>query len=201
MSPGLTTERVYAVLKAQIMEGERKAGERLDPARLAAELNASATPVRDALHQLLGERMVQARPGHGFQVPLPCETSMCELYAWNADLLGLLLRGWSPEKKPPLPVSQESGDRASMVATLFDTIASTLGNAEHGRAVRQANDRLHPSRKAETTIFTDHASELDDLVAAWADGRATDLRSAISRYHKRRVRNVAQIVARIALGS
>jgi DNA-binding GntR family transcriptional regulator len=196
----LTTERVYAVLKVQIMEGERQAGERLDPARLAAELNASATPVRDALHRLLGERMVQARPGQGFHVPLPCETAMRELYDWNADLLGLLLRGWSPRKKPPLPVSQNSDDRAGMVATLFDTIASTLGNAEHSEAVRQANDRLHRARKAETMMFTNLVSELDELVAAWTGGRATDLRSAISRYHRRRISKVAQIVARIALG-
>jgi DNA-binding transcriptional MocR family regulator len=197
----LTTERVYAVLKVQIMEGERQAGERLDPARLAAELNASATPVRDALHQLLGERMVEARPSHGFQVPLPCETAMLELYGWNADLLDLLLRGWAPAKKPPLPVSQNSDNRASMVATLFDTIASTLGNGEHRQAMRQTNDRLHRARKAEATVFTDFTSELEDLIAAWAGGRATDLRAAISRYHSRRVRKVAQIVAQIALGT
>ena len=66
MSPGLTTERVYAVLKVQIMEGERAPGERLDPARLASELNPSARPVPDALNPLLGERRTRlALPGDG----------------------------------------------------------------------------------------------------------------------------------------
>ena len=55
MSPGLTTERVYKVLKIQIMHGQRMPGERLDPARLASELNSSATPVRDALHRVLAQ--------------------------------------------------------------------------------------------------------------------------------------------------
>ena len=62
MSPGQTTDRIYHLLKAQIMRGLKRPGERLDPVWLAADLSASATPVRDALHQLLGERMVEAWP-------------------------------------------------------------------------------------------------------------------------------------------
>jgi DNA-binding transcriptional MocR family regulator len=197
MSPGLTTERVYAVLKAQIMEGERPPGERLDPAKLAHELNASATPVRDALHQLLGERMVQAWPGQGFQVPLPGETALRDLYGWNGDLVALLLRSWMPARVPPSPLLDHGEDSAHQAAALFDTIAATLGSPEHRRALRQASERLHRARKAEAGIFGDLAREHGDLAGAWAAGSAAALRSATARYHRRRQGAVAQIAARL----
>jgi len=197
MSPGLTTERIYAVLKTQIMLGELRAGERLDPAKLASELNASATPVRDALHQLLGELMVEAWPSQGFRVPVLSEGALRDLYAWNADLLGVLLRGWIPTKTSPVPVPNEAEDRADVVAMLFGAIAATLGTREHHRAVRQASERLHRARKAEAEVLTDLDVEYAALIEAWTTGRAADLRIAIARYHRRRIRTVPRIVARV----
>src|SRR3546814_4258715 len=61
MSPGATMERVYIELKARAMRGEFAPGERLDPAVLARNLEVSATPVRDALHRLSGERIIDSR--------------------------------------------------------------------------------------------------------------------------------------------
>jgi hypothetical protein len=197
MSPGLTTERVYAVLKAQIMQGERAPGARLDPAKLAAELNASATPVRDALHQLLGERMVQAWPSQGFQVPVPSESGLRALYGWNGDIIGLLLRTWKPgsEQTRELGSQAHQQDSADLIRVLFEAMAVHLGNAEHQIAIGQASDRLHRARKAEAAVFADLAAEQDALRERWRAGHAGELRAALQRYHRRRQIEVPAIVA------
>jgi hypothetical protein len=197
MSPGHTTERVYKVLKAQIMLGERRAGERLDPARLAQELNASATPVRDALHQLLGERMVQAFPQRGFQVPTLSETGLRELYVWSGDLLTLLLRNWRGGAGAAPAAGLAGGDIAETAADLFDAIAVTLGTGEHRRAVRHASDRLHVVRVMEAGVLVGVEDEMRSLIGYWTSPSAPRLRAGLQRYHRRRLSAIPAIITRI----
>ena len=201
MSPGHTTDRVYLALRTQIMRGDRPAGARLDPVKLAAELNSSTTPIRDALHQLLGERMIQAWQGQGFTVPVPTDTGLRNLYRWNGDLIGMLLRAWRPERTPNRSVPEDSEDCACTAGALFDAIAAALGNPEHRRAVRNTSDRLHRARQAEAEIFADLSHQHAEMTRAWASGRATELRGAIARYHRRRQKMVGQIVAQIAVAA
>lgn len=84
--PG-TFDRVYAALKQRLREGAFHPGDKLEPAALSDELNASVTPVRDALHRLVGERMVEAPRHEGFRAPLPTESALRQLYAWHLDLV------------------------------------------------------------------------------------------------------------------
>ncbi|QCI78807.1 GntR family transcriptional regulator [Hankyongella ginsenosidimutans] len=49
--------------------GRGAAWRKLEPAGLAAELNSSVTPVRDALHRLAGERLVESWTSEGFHLP------------------------------------------------------------------------------------------------------------------------------------
>ena len=79
MSPGATMERVYRVLKAQVMHGEFAPGERLDPSVLARDLGASPTPVRDALHRLSGERLVDSWHQEGLRQPIVGEGDLRDL--------------------------------------------------------------------------------------------------------------------------
>jgi DNA-binding GntR family transcriptional regulator len=198
MSPGQTTERVYDLLKAQIMSGVRRPGERLDPAGMANDLNASATPVRDALHQLLGERMVEAWPREGFKVPIPTEAALRDLYEWHGDLIDLLLRGQKKAARtaepPPLAASAQPAERAR---SLFTAIANALGSEERRVAVVQAGDRLHRARSAEAAIFPDLAEEYGALAQAWSAANLGELRALLSRYHRRRARQVTPIVAQV----
>src|SRR5690349_3688178 len=85
-SPG-TFERVYAAIKQRLREGVYRPGERLEPALLAEELNASVTPVRDALHRLTGERLVETPRHEGFRVPMMTEPLLRFLYGWHLALL------------------------------------------------------------------------------------------------------------------
>ena len=103
MSPGATMERVYRELKARAMQGEFAPGERLDPSVLARELGASATPVRDALHRLSGERIIDSWHQEGFRQPILAEADLHDLHAWAAALLTLALAPQLPD--PALPHS------------------------------------------------------------------------------------------------
>src|SRR3546814_4967838 len=86
MSPGATMERVYIDLKVRIMTGAYPPGTRLDPRQLARAMDASATPVRDALHRLSGERIVDSWHQEGFRQPLLTEADLVDLYEWGGML-------------------------------------------------------------------------------------------------------------------
>src|SRR3546814_94230 len=83
---------------------------RSDPAVLAELLASRVTPVRDALHMLAGEGLVEARTSGGFHLPSIDEPGLEDLYAWAGEVAALAIRAW-PRGKPP-PVGRELG-RAS----------------------------------------------------------------------------------------
>ena len=87
MTPPGTFERVYVAIRQRLREGLYRPGERLEPAVLSDELNASVTPVRDALHRLTGERLVEAPRHEGFRTPMMTESLLRHLYGWHLDLL------------------------------------------------------------------------------------------------------------------
>ena len=117
MNAGATADRVYEAIKRLLLSGEILPGDRLDPARFADQFHSSKTPVRDALHRLSGERLVDTRPGEGFHMPMVTEPGLRDLYIWNASLLRLMLAVWprdAAERAPTdLPV-----DRARTPAEL-----------------------------------------------------------------------------------
>lgn len=195
MNSGPTSERVYTTLKRLILERRFRPGERLDPARLGEALSSSVTPVRDALHVLVGEGLVGTRTSEGFQLPLIDEPALQDLYAWNAQLLLLAIRSW-PKSKGPVtsPSVVDSDDLAGSVGCLFETAAARSGNAEHRRAILRANDRLHAVRLAETDRLTGVEAELDDLRSALDDLDSPRLRKLLAAYHRRRMRAAAEIV-------
>src|SRR5947209_12126966 len=87
MTPPGTFERVYKAIRQRLREGSYRPGDRPEPAALSDELNESVTPVRDALHRLTGERLVEAPRHEGFRVPMLTETTLRQLYGWHLDLL------------------------------------------------------------------------------------------------------------------
>ncbi|MGH3741430.1 MAG: GntR family transcriptional regulator [Micromonosporaceae bacterium] len=62
------TDRVYELLKTRVITLELGPGTRLNADRLAAELDVSPTPVREALNRLSAEGMVTVAPYRGFRV-------------------------------------------------------------------------------------------------------------------------------------
>lgn len=195
VNAGPTAERVYDTLKRAIMERAFRPGDRLDPTALAEDLNASATPVREALDRLVGEDLVESRTGSGFLLPALDEPGLEDMYRWSEELLALALRSSSAagSEQPP---GDEKADAslAERTAALFLAIGARSANAEHHRAIERLNARLHAVRTIEPRILGSVGEELSQLSQALNRGERPALRRASAAYHRRRRRAAAAIV-------
>lgn len=189
MNPAPVFDRVYAGLKQLLRRGAIAPGARLDPAGYAAELTASVTPVRDALHRLSGEQLVVATHD-GFHVPILSEPDLRDLYDWNHQLLLLALRTTRRTHADFLPAASVDGDIAHIAEQLFAAIAGAAPNQELRRAVVALNDRLHAARRAEAVVLADPGAELSALREAGLG----DLRNRLGRYHRRRIAAASEIL-------
>ena len=61
----LLNQKIYKILKYQILEGEFKPGTRLSEVKLAEQMGVSRTPIREAIKCLAVERFVKTIPGYG----------------------------------------------------------------------------------------------------------------------------------------
>lgn len=201
--PG-TFERVYAAIKQHLREGVFRPGDRLEPAVLSEELNASVTPVRDALHRLTGERLVEAPRHEGFRAPLVTETMLRHLYAWHRDLLLLATarRHWGP-----VSVGQdEDSSRLTPLGLLhrqnafFLKLVEAGGNPEHLFALRTLMERMEPFQRFEDDLLDAVQEETETIVAAISAGDRPALRKSLVAYHRRRARLIPELVGRLQSG-
>lgn len=190
MSPGPTFDRVYLALKEQLASGRFAPGDPLEPAHLGEELFASITPVRDALHRLVGERLVEAPRGDGFRSPRLTEFALRHLYAWNSDMLLLVLRA----ARVPKAADQELAAQPEAAAELFERMSRLSGNPEHGVAIIGISNRLGPARRAEADILGDLHEEVAALRHCLDRYDIPELRRATLSYHRRRQRASPQIL-------
>lgn len=187
MSPVQAMERSYSALKQMLREGRYAPGARLEANRLADELGVSMTPVRDVLHRLVGERLVEASSGEGFHVPRLSEAGLRDLYEWHSALILIAVRTTRVEEEhrsDEIPATL-----ADEVQWTFEQIASGAPNREVRAAVASASDRLHPFRMIEHKILEPIIGELDELTI-----RSPGQAPAIRRYHLRRMRAVAELL-------
>lgn len=196
--PG-TFERVYAAIKQRLREGIYKPGGRLEPAVLSDELNASVTPIRDALHRLTGERLVDASRQDGFRVPIMTETTLRQLYAWHLDLLLLAV---AKRRIPKTGDGQIVGDPTTGTDSLsqglnqlFQALAAASGNPEHTAALRALSERLGPVQRAEELFLEQTDTETEEIVRAISSCDRKALRRSLVRYHRRREQIVPQLLA------
>jgi hypothetical protein len=196
VNAGVTSERVYDALKARLLGGAVPPGERLEPKKLASLLASSVTPVRDALHRLAGEQIVEMRAAEGFQLPLVTEPALRDLYNWNQELLRLALRRWPAGKPPPLE-APPNGPHADQARALYSIIAARSGSVELARQVEAASDRLAAARVAESRVASLTSVELADIRAAIAEGEAASVARRVTAYHRRRLAQISAIVEAI----
>jgi DNA-binding GntR family transcriptional regulator len=197
MTPPGTFERVYAAIKQSLREGLYRPGDRLEPAILSDELNASVTPIRDALHRLTGERMVEAPRHEGFRVPMMTETMLRHLYAWHLDILLVALANRKAEREA-IPLDLEhphaSDDRLDRV---LDSVAEASGNPEHAQALKTVSERLDVYRRLEDVFLDNVEQEMDEIICAIQQRDFKTLRRALIQYHRRRQRIVPQLISRL----
>ncbi|NML08061.1 GntR family transcriptional regulator [Sphingomonas sp. G-3-2-10] len=186
MSPIQAMERSYATLKQVLREGRYAPGTRLEANRLAEALGVSMTPVRDVLHRLVGEGLVESSAGEGFHVPRFSEAALRDLYEWHSTLVLMAVR----TARQPLATDEFDDDTvAGRTAQLFERIGAMAPNREIRSAIAGAGDRLHPYRLVEPQILEPLIGELDALAEIDAG-----LPQAIRRYHLRRMKVVSDLI-------
>lgn len=196
MNAGVTFERVYRALKEQLGSGRFTAGQHLEPVALSHDLNVSITPVRDALHRLAGEGLVETPGREGFRTPWVTEIGLRHLYRWNGVLLGWGAQGRDGGHDGFRDSEiQDAGGPIEAAERLFLTISARSGNPEHRAAITRLNDRLRPARQAELIVLADCEEEVAALSAALAADESRRLKRSLAAFHRRRERQVDEIVA------
>ena len=193
MSPPGTMARVYEALKARIMAGDFAPGERIDPARLSPELAASATPIRDALHRLAGERLVESWQQEGFRQPFTTESSVRDLYGWSEDLLRIILRTVERSGDEVSPIEILADDPPYAANMLFGWLASLSRNQEHRQAMQSLIERSNVLRLAENRLVPALPDEAATIPGLMAERRWPDVRRWNSQFHLFRLRRLAEI--------
>ncbi|MCW3847921.1 GntR family transcriptional regulator [Sphingomonas sp. LB-2] len=181
-------ERSYATLKQVLREGRYAPGARLEANRIAEELGVSMTPVRDVLHRLVGESLVEARAGEGFHVPRYSEAALRDLYEWHSALVLMAVR---TARNPLVTDALDSETIAARTAQLFERIGEMAPNREIRAAISSVGDRLHPFRMIESEVLEPLIGELDEFALVNAG-----LPQAIRRYHLRRMKAVTELIRR-----
>jgi len=85
-------ERTYEQLKTDIFSGRFLPGERLAEEHLAEELGVSRTPVREALHKLEQDGLIEPLESRGFCIPHDSPEEVEDLFNLRTVLEGYTLR-------------------------------------------------------------------------------------------------------------
>jgi len=192
VSPAHVLEPTYQDLKRGLMQGRWRPGERLEALRLADEFGVSMTPVRDCLNRLVGEALVEMKPGDGFRVPRISEKMLRDMLDLNAALLDIALQ--NPIQVSELTdVKQSVEDYAGRVAALYEIIADRSANIALMETVHSLGDRMHAVRRWEPQLFADCFHELEELERHLTDN-FRDLNVALRKYHERRLGSIPELV-------
>jgi DNA-binding GntR family transcriptional regulator len=87
--PATAEEEAYRFLLAGIRLGQYKAGDRLVPEEIAAQLGMSRMPVRDAFRRLATQELLTIRPNRGAVVRGLSQDEAVEVFEMRAVLEGL----------------------------------------------------------------------------------------------------------------
>ena len=132
---------VYSELKRRILSLELKPGERIYEPAMAAALQVSRTPLREAIRRLISESLLEQQATGGVVVPALDEQVISELYDVRAALESLMARE-ACARATPADIEELHGileRNAAMVGfaeeamkygvTLHATVARIAGNS------------------------------------------------------------------------
>lgn len=190
---------LYGQVRRSLQSGRYVPGQRIDPATLALEFHTSATPVRFALYRLVGEGLLEDHARGGLHVPLPTEVALRDHYDWMQRMLlmacdmGFAQRILASARHVEL--SSPEDDIVKLTWQLFDAIARATGHGSLHQAVKRANDRLAPIRRAKQELLERPFEELSEINRHWQARDMRALKATLRDYHERRKELVPCIVA------
>lgn len=198
MTPPGAYERVYQAIRQRLGEGLYRPGARLDVSVIAEELGASITPVRDALHRLTGERLIEATKSDGFRTPMMTETTLRQLYGWHFDLVMLAVmkhRALDLAGQTTIDEARSNASARERQNAVFLAMARDGGNPEHVWALRSVTERLEPAQRLEAAFLNETEEETQAIVGALATRDRKALRKNLLHYHRRREQIVPELLA------
>lgn len=135
-------EQAYEALKADILSGALRPGERLTDQGLAERLGISRTPVREAVRQLVKEGLLVGTPNRGVTVFSPSPVEIAEVYAIRASLEGLAatLTALNPRRMETIQQMGEVLTRAREAAAAADTRGIARCNTEFHELILKASE-------------------------------------------------------------
>jgi DNA-binding GntR family transcriptional regulator len=158
LHPGaLRSEKAYAELKGRLLAGDFRLGARLKETKLAALLDVSRTPVREALLRLHAEGLVTRQTDGGYIPVVPDVALIRSLYEVRS---GLELQAIRRGSHDPATVSQLIDDWQGLADdepdpqpafVLLDEmfhigLADAAGNPVLADVLRQINERIRAVR-------------------------------------------------------
>lgn len=201
-APGKPKDPFSAALEAlrdRLRDGRLVSGEPLTITDLAHDLGLSATPVREALSRLAGERLIEDRRGRGYFAPRLDVSDLVELYDLRRLYLAeaLAIDG----EKAALPTIDDAVlalPLALQLTQILDWVVARAGNRALFDAYRQVGERLAASVRAEARVFP-LAEELKALVAGLDD--RTVLSAALTDLHDARRLRAGELMRAMRAGA
>jgi DNA-binding GntR family transcriptional regulator len=213
--------RVYEALRSKAIHYQLRPGEHVNEVALAAELNVSRTPVREALNRLVSEGLMTLVPNKGFfREPLDIdlirslfelrsavEVLSVKLFCARAsdEELNALRKQWNAVKS-----ISETLSPASIVEhdeAFHSAIARGSRNQEVIRILGDINSRIRfvrmvamETRKLHKITFVEHDEILEALFRLDADGAGELMQRHIGLTLDDVTRIVKESVVRIYLG-
>lgn len=174
---GATADIAYWTIRDAIRTGVIQAGERLVELDLAAALDMSRTPVREALRQLEVERLVEASPRRGFVVPTMTIDDLVEIFEIREVLEGLAARRAAQRMGPAeIAALRETLERMEQARDNDDATALAEASRQFHRLLRSGSRHARLPHLL-SLLFDAHRSiSLHELAPDRVDG-------AISEHH------------------
>ncbi|MHA6767727.1 GntR family transcriptional regulator [Sphingobium ummariense] len=207
MSPGTRQgEKVYADLKEAVLSGRYASDTELSIAVIAEDIGTSGSPVRDGLHRLYGEGLLQMGSHRGFKVLSWAADTLRDCYTWHGHLIRMAIKSTGPKalREPVAPEGwlTDYSSPHRIVATaerMFLTLANRSSSHELAAAVANTGERLRTIRLVETERWSDCADELvsANILARFEPG--SRLLEVLWNYHRRRIRAASMLSSSLKL--
>lgn len=193
MSPDhLTSDRVYRTMKSDILSGSLNG--RVNLPALVLRYASSATPIRESLLRLVGERLVDLHPRGGFGVRGLSRHSIDDLYQSNLRLVTLGVAWAISLGRNSVSFEAEPAGRLPFPTDdLFLSLAGSTASDTYVHLMGSMNDRMHNVRLAECAAGIATQEEFDELCNALRTMVAKSTSRIVARYHKIRLQRVADI--------
>jgi DNA-binding GntR family transcriptional regulator len=205
-------EALYARLKEMAVDFRIRPGERINEVALARSLDASRTPLREALNRLVAEQLIDFQPGKGFFCrPLDPQT-IFNLYEMReiieeAAVRRAALRGdntgiaalHAALYADGLSVEGKTIREMTALDEAFHVgIARLGGNDEIVRQLERINERIRFIRWVDMASNTERTKGEHRAIMAAIEARDADLAAGIMRAHIGK--RMDQIVAAVREG-